>query len=143
MLTLTLACGGARSALSWRAARDTMLLTVAQITGRPASTSTLFMAKYFLDRDGVPTGRIRGAVGQGHIDIANEILADRLQPGGHVYAQMFELGFVRVEEAELLLEVDAPRNLSSKQQAFLAEKARSGKHIQVNGEAFVRRRGGA
>ena len=99
------------------------------------------MAKYFLDPDGVPTGRMRGAVGQGHIDIANEHLAGRLQPGGDVYQQMFELGFVRVEETELLLQVDAPRNLTSGQKNFMNEKARSGKQVQVNGEAFIRRRG--
>ena len=101
------------------------------------------MAKYFLDRDGVPTGRMRGAVGQGHIDIAKETLAERLQPGGDVYEQMFELGFVRVEETELMLEVDAPRKLTGSQQKFINEKAHSGKQVQVNGEAFIGRRGQA
>lgn len=101
------------------------------------------MPKYFLDREGVPTGRMRGAVGQGHIDIAHEILGERLHPGGDVYEQMFELGFVRVEEDERLLEVDAPRNLTSGQKSFINEKAQHGKQVQVNGEAFIRRRGPA
>ena len=99
------------------------------------------MAKYFLDRDGVPTGRMRGAVGQGHIDIANEHLAGRLQPGGDVYQQMFELGFVRVEETDVMLEVDAPRSLSKRQKTFIQDKAQGGKQVQVNGEAFIKRRG--
>jgi len=99
------------------------------------------MDKYFLDRNGVPTKRMRGLAGQGHIDIAKEILADRLQPGGDVYAQMFELGFVRVEEADQLLEVDAPRKLTRSQERFINEKAREGKTVQVNGEGFIKRRG--
>lgn len=98
------------------------------------------MAKYFLDRNGVPTRRMRGGVGQGHIDIGKEILADRLKPGGDVYAQMFERGFVRVEETEQLLEVDAPRQLTRSQERFINERAREGKTVQINGEGFLKRR---
>ena len=99
------------------------------------------MAKYFLDRDGVPTGRMRGVVGQGHIAIANEILADRLQPGGDVYEQMFALGFVRVEEIGDEVLVDAPNPLSRAQEAFFGEKRRQGRKVQVNQVAFIVRRG--
>lgn len=98
------------------------------------------MAKYFLDRDGVPTGRMRGPVGQGHIAIANEIMADRLQPGGDVYEQMFELGFVRVEETDEAVLVDSPRCLTRKQQKFLDGKERDGKRVTINDPAFIAHR---
>lgn len=99
------------------------------------------MAKYFLDPDGVPIRRMRGAAGEGHVEIAREVLAERWQPGGDIYQQMFALGFVRVEETDNVLEVDAPRPPSAGQRRFIAEKARVGLEVRVNGAAFIQRRG--
>lgn len=98
------------------------------------------MAKYFLNADGVPTRRMRGAPGERHVDIAHEILDGPLEPGTDIYERLAELGFVRVEETELDVLVDAPRPLSSHQKRFLQGKEGEGKRVLVNTAEFIARR---
>lgn len=99
------------------------------------------MPKYFLNRDGVPTGRMAGLPGHGHIEIAHEILGERLVPGGDVYERMFLLGFVRVKETDDEVLVDAPRKLTRGQKQFLLEKSACGKTVTLNTAEFIAARG--
>ena len=55
--------------------------------------------KYFLDRGGVPAGRMAGSPGAGHIEVAQTVLGS-IAPGRGVHAQRFALGFVHVLETE-------------------------------------------
>jgi hypothetical protein len=96
------------------------------------------MRKYFLNSAGVPTRRIAGKPGAGHIEIATA--AERLSPEGDVYQQMFALGYVRVAETDHEVLVDAPKALTHAQAQFFKEKAREGKRITVNDHSFIEAR---
>ena len=98
------------------------------------------MAKYFLNADGAATRRMRGAPGERHIDIAHEILVGPLETGTDIYAQLAEQGFVRVEERDMEVLVDAPRPLNSHQKRFLQGKEGEGKRVLVNTAEFIARR---
>ena len=98
------------------------------------------MEKYFLNAEGVPTRRMRGAPGERHIDIAHEILVGPLEPGTDIYTRLAELGFVRVEETDTVVLVDAPRPLNSHQKRFLQGKEGEGKRVLVNTTEFIARR---
>lgn len=96
--------------------------------------------KYFLNAEGAPTRRMRGAPGERHIDSAHEILVGPLKPGTDIYERLAELGFVRVEETDTEVLVDAPRPLSSHQKQFLQGKKGEGKRVLVNTTEFIARR---
>jgi len=95
--------------------------------------------KYFLDRNGVPTRRMAGRPGAGHIEIANA--AENLDPEGDVYQQMFELGYVRILETDQAIFVDALRPLTKGQKRFLDAMEFAGKEVTINSPAFIKRRG--
>lgn len=95
--------------------------------------------KYFLDCDGVPTTRMAGKPGTGHVEVAKTVLG-KLEPGSDVYDQMFALGFVRVLETDAEVFVDALRPLTKKQQAFLSTKRREGKAVSMNDATFIQSR---
>ena len=95
--------------------------------------------KYFLDKKGAVTFRVRGGPGTGHYDIGKEVLLDRghqLAPaeGGldyaGVYARMFELGYARVVESKHELEVESPRPLTTAQKRFVKAKEAEGKTVR-------------
>ena len=101
------------------------------------------MNRYFLDRLGAVTRRMRGAPGQPHLDIAREILGNAVPPGDDLYERMFELGYVRVVETDTEVLVDAPRALTRAQEVFLDRKRSAGKLVVVNRPAFVATRNAA
>jgi hypothetical protein len=87
--------------------------------------------KYFLDKHGVPTKRIAGKPGSGHIEIA--MTSVKLDPHSDVYQQMFSLGYVRIVEIDNEVHVDAPRALTVGQKRFLESKrVDDGKAVFVN-----------
>jgi hypothetical protein len=94
--------------------------------------------KYFLDRNGVPTERMAGRPGAGHIEIANA--AEELDARGDIYQQMFALGYVRVMETDQAILVDAPRRLTPAQKRFLAKEC-EGREVKINSAEFVDSRG--
>ncbi len=96
--------------------------------------------KYFLNAEGAPTRRMRGAPGERHGDITHEILTVPLRPGMDIYERLAELGFARVEETDTEVLVDAPRPLSSHQRRFLQGKEGEGKRVLVNAAEFIARR---
>lgn len=99
------------------------------------------MLKYFLNRDGIPTKRIAGKAGGGHIEIAHVAERD-LVPGQDVYEQMFRLGYARVVETDSEVMVDCPKPLTARQKDYLLVKEREGKTITLNNRAFVESREG-
>lgn len=96
--------------------------------------------KYFLDKSGVPTCRIAGRPGASHIDIATIALGN-IDPETDVYAQMFNLGYVRVLEEPGSVHVDAPNRLTKAQQRYFDEKVAEGRTVTVNEAGFVASRG--
>jgi len=91
--------------------------------------------KYFLDRDGVQTKRMAGVAGQGHFDLAREIVGGA---GTDLYHQMFALRYARVGESDTEIHVEAPHNLTKYQRTFLTDRANdTGKDLIVNNLAFV------
>ena len=92
--------------------------------------------RYFLNPEGVPTERMAGKPGAGHIEVAKAFL-DVSSAGTNVYDQMFALGFARVLETDDLVSVDAPRRLTKKQKQFLDAKRNEGKQVSINAEDFI------
>lgn len=99
------------------------------------------MIKYFLDKKGVKTRRIAGRPGQGHFEIASDVLTDmghKLTPEDDLYKQMFAYGFIRVVETDNdEVHIEAPRPLTSAQKDFCVEKEMEGKTVTVNSRQFV------
>lgn len=96
--------------------------------------------RYFLDRNGVATGRLAGKPGHTHIDIARMVLADGefVPLAGDLYDQMFEHGFARVREDAENVWVEHVRPLTKAQQRYLEEKKLQGrKQVHVNDQAFL------
>lgn len=96
--------------------------------------------RYFLDPAGVPTVRMAGKPGAGHIEVAMAFLG-RIEPGSDVYAQMFALEFVRVLETGTEVFVDAPRKLTKGQRRFLDAKRSESKTVAINRAEFIQSRG--
>ena len=96
------------------------------------------MLKYFLDRTGVPTKRIAGKPGCGHIEIATS--AEDLDPASDIYQQMFAKGYIRVVETDYECLVDAPRTLTTSQAHFLKSKEKEGLKVSINDHCFVETR---
>ena len=75
--------------------------------------------RYFLDKNGAKTFRALGKPGEGHLDIANEVLAGRgIKPVdlADYYEQMFKLKYARVvEHPAQVLEVEFRGRLTSDQ----------------------------
>jgi hypothetical protein len=95
--------------------------------------------KYFLDSDGVRTGRMGGKPGCGHIEIAHA--TEQLDRDGDVCQQMFKLGYVRVLETDQAVWVDALRDLTKGQKRFLDGKESAGKEVTINSAEFIASRG--
>ena len=90
----------------------------------PCMRITVAMAeRYFLNKLGIRTTRMRGLPGEGHIDIGRENLArEGIVPADDhaVYTQMFRLQFVRVvEHDDGRVEVEHGRPLTNHQKRFL------------------------
>ena len=106
--------------------------------------------KYFLDPNGAKTFRLQGRPGEGHYEIAKQVLA---QPAGSapatetddtiaaVYDAMFRLGYVRVVETGQTLEYEAPRKLTTAQRRFFKNQERSGKTVKQVAEPTQRAAG--
>lgn len=101
-----------------------------------------FYLKFFLSKNGVPTRRIAGTAGTGHLDLANEILrSSKVEPGTDLYQQMFQFGYARVVETDTEILVDAPKPLSKHQSRWLRDKsAECHKSVNVNNRAFIESR---
>jgi hypothetical protein len=80
-----------------------------------------------------------GKAGMGHIEVARTVLGP-VEPGTDVYEQMFTLGFVRVLETDIKVQVDAPRPLTQKQRRFVDEKRDAGLTVVFNDDRFIRTR---
>jgi hypothetical protein len=91
------------------------------------------LAKYFLDRNGIPTRRMANVPGKGHFDLAKEIVGSESED---LYQQMFKLGYARVLERENEIHVESPRTLTRKQREYLEDKA-NGRPIILNDRNFM------
>jgi hypothetical protein len=84
----------------------------------------------FLDKHGAKTFRAQGKPGEGHVDIASEILAQQgINPVDLVdhYDQMFRLKFALiVEHPDQILEVEYRGKLTSAQKRFVDEMRSKG-----------------
>jgi hypothetical protein len=81
-----------------------------------------------------------GKPGTGHNEVAKTVLGT-LEPGSDVYDRMLVLGFVCFLETDTEIFVDAPRNLTKKQQALLDAKRGEGKRVSITDDGFIRGRG--
>ncbi len=86
--------------------------------------------RYFLNKDGLKTFRAQGPPGAGHVEIAQEVLAQAgIKPvnlADH-YTQMFQLKYARiVEHPDQVLEVEYRGKLTSAQERFVAEMRNKG-----------------
>jgi len=90
------------------------------------------VARYFLNREGVPTQRMANIPGKGHFDIAKAFLGTE---GRDLYAQMFTLGFARVLETTEEIHVEAA-SLTPFQKRYLKNKA-NGRSVILNSRQFV------
>ena len=101
--------------------------------------------KYFLDKDGVPTRRMNSPAGEGHYDVAREIIGD-LAPGHSFYDAMYRLKFIRVVETDTEILVDAPHNPTNRQTRALKDIAANvppgmpKKEIKINPKSFLESR---
>ena len=96
--------------------------------------------RYFLDKNGVATGRLAGKPGQTHIDIARTALAGGEYGPlvGDLYDQMFAHGFVRVREDAENVWVEHVKPLTKAQQQYLEDKKfHERKQVHVNDRAFL------
>jgi len=91
------------------------------------------LTRYFLDKHGAKTLRLRGQPGDGHVDIAREVLPQHgVKPVNYAdhYEQMFRLKFVRVvEHDDGQVEVEYRGKLTSAQKRFVKELERQGKRV--------------
>ncbi len=98
--------------------------------------------RYFLDDNVVKTTRMPGRPGDGHIDIAREVLPQRgVAPNNDhdVYVQMFNLKFVRIlEKDDGSVDVEHGAALTAAQKRVVKEFKRQQRVINI-----IRRRGGA
>jgi hypothetical protein len=89
--------------------------------------------RYFLDKNGAKTFRLRGEPGDGHVHIAKEVLPQHgVKPLNYAdyYDQMFRLKFVRVvEHGNGQVEVEYRGKLTSAQKRFVEELERQGKRV--------------
>ncbi len=86
--------------------------------------------RYFLDKHGRKTFRIQGKPGEGHVEIAREVLArHEVTPKDEAdhYEQMFRLKYVRVVEHDgRTLEIESRGKLTTGQQRHVNEMEREG-----------------
>lgn len=100
---------------------------------------------YFLDKKGVATGRLQGAPGQRHVEIATTILGP-VDPGADFYAAMFRLKYIRMAEdnVSMILHVDTPvrdfERLSIGQRRYLNDMSAKGWRIDFNNPEFIKGR---
>jgi hypothetical protein len=89
--------------------------------------------RYFLDPHGAVTRRMRGQPGEGHHDIAKEVLPRMgIVPKDYEdhYAQMFKLKFARiVEHTDGRVEVEHTCKLSTHQKRYLKTLTSAGKTL--------------
>jgi len=96
--------------------------------------------RYFLDRKGAQTFRMKGKPGERHIGIAATVLAEQgISPADapDYYDQMFRLGFARVAETDKQVEVECPKTLTTAQRRFLEAKEQEGKTLTLNDPKFM------
>jgi hypothetical protein len=91
--------------------------------------------RYFLDRNGAVTRRIQGKPGEGHVDIAKEVLPSRgIVPVDYAdhYVQMYRLKFVRVvEHNDGSVEVEHGPALTAAQKRFVRALDAQGKQVRI------------
>ncbi len=89
--------------------------------------------RYFLDPHGAVTRRMQGQPGEGHHDIAKEVLSKAgIVPKDYAdhYAQMFKLKFVRiVEHPDGRVEVEHTSKLSAHQKRYIDALGDAGKTL--------------
>jgi hypothetical protein len=99
------------------------------------------MKRYFLDPQGIPTGRMAGKPGASHIEIAKLVLlaSGKFSPAaGDLYDQMFKLGYARVAEDDGNVWVESPRPLTKAQKVFLKNRHHdANKVVHVNDQRFI------
>ncbi len=91
--------------------------------------------RYFLDKSGAQTTRMQGRPGQGHIDIAKEVLPQHgiiARNNEDYYEQVFRLKFVRVvEHDDGAIEVEHGPPMTGAQKRFLEGLRREGRKIDL------------
>ena len=89
--------------------------------------------RYYIDRNGAVTRRIQGLPGEGHHDIAKEVLPKLgIVPKDYEdhYAQMFKLKFVRiVEHTDGRVEIEHTCKLNTHQKRYLQALESAGKKL--------------
>jgi hypothetical protein len=91
--------------------------------------------RYFLNERGIKTERMQGLPGQGHIEIANEVLPQHgVVPSNdqEIYGQMWELRYARiVEHDNNTIEVEHGRPLTTRQKRYLNSLHQQGRTITI------------
>lgn len=91
--------------------------------------------RYFLDKSAVKTTRMQGRPGDGHINIAKEVLPQRgitATDNQDYYAQMFRLRFVRVvEHDDGAVEAEHGAPLTAAQKRFFEGLRRDGRKVDL------------
>jgi hypothetical protein len=94
--------------------------------------------RYFIDKNGAKTTRMQGKPGEGHIDIAREVLERAgIAPADSAdhYTQMYRLKYMRVvEQDDERVEVEFRGKLSSAQKQFIAEQRQQGRLVFWNND---------
>ena len=91
--------------------------------------------RYFLDKNGGMTLRMKPKRADGHYEIAQEVLPRQwVAPADYAdhYEQMFRLKYVRIVEHEHgVIEVEHRGALTSAQERFIRDKTRQGRRIKL------------
>ncbi len=104
------------------------------------------MTKYFLDPQGIATGRMAGKPGMSHIEIAKLVLSANgrfapLASNTDLYDQMFKLGYARVAEDGQNVWVDAVKPLTRAQKNYLEDQHyHHKKTVILNDKRFIEAR---
>ena len=91
--------------------------------------------RYFLDQSAVKTTRMQGRPGEGHIDIAKEVLPQHgiaATDNQDYYEQMFRLKFIRVvEHDDGTVEAEHCAPLTAAQKRFFEGLRRDGRKVDL------------
>ncbi len=91
--------------------------------------------RYFLDKSGAQTTRMRGRPGEAHLDIAKEVLPQHgiaATDARDFYEQMFRLKFVRVvEQDDGTVQAEHGLPLTAVQKRFFEALRRDGRRVDL------------